>query len=94
MYLVDKVSVLQVLNSLLQHRQGLVEVHGQADAAQVLADALLQDRPQADALLLLLGGGQAVPPWGRGLHLPVYRHTSALQGHLVPKASMHGAVVG
>ena len=70
-HLVDELCILQIFYSLLQHRQRLIEVDRQADAAEILADALLQDGPQADALLLLLGGWQGLTPGGRGLHLPV-----------------------
>ena len=77
-YLVDQLSILQVLYSLLKHRQGLIEVDWQADTAQIFANALLQDGPQADALFLLLGRWQGLSPLRRGLHLPV--DTAALLG--------------
>lgn len=68
--LIQQLSILQVFHGLLQNRQGLVEVDRQADSGQVLANALLQNGPQADALLVLLGLGQAVPSWRRRLHVP------------------------
>ena len=71
-YLVHQFSILQVLHGLLKHREGFVEIDRQADACEVLADALLQDGPQAHALLVLLRWWQMIPPGRRWLHLPAH----------------------
>ena len=72
-HLVDKLSIFQVFNCFLENREGLIEVDWQADAAEVFANALLEDGPQADALLMLLGGGQPSPSGRRRVHLPACR---------------------
>lgn len=51
----EEARVLKLLRDLLQRGEGLVEVDGEADAREVLADALLDDAPQRHRLLRLRG---------------------------------------
>mmetsp|Transcript_15442 Transcript_15442/g.27324 ORF Transcript_15442/g.27324 Transcript_15442/m.27324 type:complete len:377 (+) Transcript_15442:63-1193(+) len=55
-------AVLHILRPLLQRADRLVEKDGQADAGEVLADAVTDDRPKADTLLRLARWRQAGAP--------------------------------
>ena len=64
-HLIKEFAVLHLFSNALQGAEGLIEEDGQADAREILADALLDDGPQANALLALLWRGQPLAPWRR-----------------------------
>ncbi len=81
---VKQFAVFHLLGDALEGGEGLVEVDGEADARQVLAHALLDDGPQADALLLLCRRRQPIPPLRRWQLLG-----QPLRDILLPTAAPH-----
>ena len=64
-HLIKQLAVLHLFSNALQGAERLVKEHGQADSRQILANALLDDGPQAHTLLALLWRWQPLAPWGR-----------------------------